>query len=51
MVQNSIKEFREHLAEVQNMKGLTSEEKGKKFCIVTWDNIGTQPALERSATV
>ena len=28
MVQESIEGFREHLAKLQNMKGLTSEEKG-----------------------
>ena len=27
-MQNSIGDFREHLAQLQNMKGLTSEEKG-----------------------
>ena len=31
MVQESIEGFREHLAMLQNMKGLTSEEKGKNF--------------------
>ena len=29
VVQNSVEEFREHLAKLQNMKGLTSEEKGE----------------------
>ena len=29
MVQESIEGFRQHLAKLQNMKGLTSEEKGK----------------------
>ena len=29
VVQESIEGFRQHLAKLQNMKGLTSEEKGK----------------------
>ena len=29
--QDAVKEFREHLAGLQNMKGLTSEEKGKEI--------------------
>ena len=28
MVQESVEGFREHMAKLQNMKGLTSEEKG-----------------------
>ena len=33
VVQESIEGFREHLAMLQNMKGLTSEEKGKNFYV------------------
>ena len=35
MIQESVEEFREHLAKLQNMKGFTSEEKGK-VCITTY---------------
>ena len=31
MVQESIEGFREHMAKLQNMKGLISEEKGNNF--------------------
>ena len=34
MVQKSVEEFREHLANLQNMKGLTSEEKGYTYTYV-----------------